>query len=161
MSQDHLEWALQAGWLQRSLVVALVVVVLVVTAFNLRRVVSRRRRLLLWGLRALTVASLGVVWLQPTWVSSNPRPGEQNVAVLLDKSLSMAQGKSGKRRYDQALAALRGLSGRQPVQWFVWSDRLERQPSLEALERGEPSVPRSDLLQALASLLASTRPGSL
>jgi uncharacterized membrane protein len=161
VTPDHLEWALQAGPVQRFMVALLALGVLALTALNLRQLASRRRQALLGTLRLLTVASLGLVWLQPTWVSSNPRPGEQKVAVLVDRSLSMAQGAEGERRFDRALAGLKHLPDHQPVQWFTWADQLEPQSSLDALRRADLRSPRTDLLQALASLHASSRPGNL
>lgn len=158
---DHLEWALQWSTGPRLLAFALALAILVLAAVNLRQLQSKRRRTALLLLRGAVVASLLAVLFQPTWVSVSARSTDRRVAVVIDRSQSMAQGAAGHRRFDAALNAATALARKQPVTWYALSDQLEPLAGPKALRDLGPRVPRTDLLGALAALADRHRPGSL
>ncbi len=163
---DHLEWALQWSLGPRLLAFALAVAIVALAALNLRQLKSKRRRAAILLLRTTMVASLLAVWMQPTWVSVSPRSASRRVAVVVDRSQSMAQGpkqtgKGGQRRYDAALQAAAQITKNQPVSWYALSDRLEPVASLQRLRELGPTIARTDVLGALAALSDSHRLGNL
>ncbi len=158
---DHLEWALTWGWGPRILVMVLGLCVLWLSALNLRALGSWRRRATLFGIRTLLVASLLGVLLQPTWVSLGQRPGSRRVAVVVDRSQSMAQAPGGQKRWDAALAAASTLAGELPAELLVLADGLEKVPNLKRLKEMAPNGAGTDLLGALAALGDSHRVAGL
>ncbi len=162
MSQgDHLEWGLHWAWPVWLLVGALALTVLALAAWNTRKLASKPRRALLFLLRTLTVGSVLAVLAQPTWVSRSLRPGGQRVAVLLDRSASMAHGPEGKTRWDQALAAAARIERKQPVAWYTMAQRLEPARSLADVKTRKPDGPSTDFLAALNDLGDARRSGGL
>lgn len=149
---DHVEWGLHWPLPVWLLVGALALTVLALAAWNTRKLPSKPRRALLLVLRTLTVASVLAVLAQPTWVSRALRPGGQRVAVVVDRSASMAHGPEGKTRWDQALAAAARLERKQPVAWYTMAVRLEPARSLAEMKTRRPDGQSTDLLAALAEL---------
>ncbi len=148
----HLEWGLQ--WSVPALlpVALLALAVLALSAFNLRTVVRRKHRVILLLLRAAAVASLGTVLLQPTWVSTRSQHAGRKVAVVVDRSQSMAQGTAGQQRFDAAMLAATDLAKRQSVQWFAMSDQLQPVADAEALRKLGPRGETTDFLHTLQAL---------
>ena len=158
---DHLEWGLHWAWPIWLLVGALSLAVVALAAWNIRRLPSKRRRALLLVLRVLTVASVLAVLAQPTWVSRSLRPGGQRVAVVVDRSASMAHGPEGKTRWDLALAAAARIERKQPVAWYTMAQRLEPARSLAEVKARKPDGQSTDLLAALADLGDARRTSGL
>ena len=158
---DHLEWALGWTWGPRAFVLALALAVLWLAALNLRALASWRRRGVLFGIRLALVASLLGVLMQPTWVSLGQRPGSRSLAVLVDRSASMAQAPAGQRRWDAALLAASKLAADMPVELLALDDRLEKFGSVRKLREAKPTGAGTDLLGALAALGESHRVAGL
>jgi hypothetical protein len=158
---DHLEWGLHWPWPIWLLVGALGVAVLALAAWNVRKLPSKRRRALLLVLRLLTVASVLAILGQPTWVSRSLRAGGQRIAVVLDRSASMARGPEGKTRWNQALAAAARLERKQPVAWYTLAQRLEPARSLAEVKARKPDGQATDLLAGLADLGDARRSAGL
>jgi hypothetical protein len=160
-SQNHLEWALQWGAAPWLIVGLIAVLVLLLSAWNLRQLASRPRQAVLLLFRALTVAALLVVLGQPTWVSTAHRPGSRELAVLIDRSQSMAVGPAGNQRWDQAVAAVKRLAAVQPVRLYTVGQGLAPVDSPDALTALQPVHGQTDLLGALQQLAQGQRAGAL
>ncbi len=158
---DHLEWGLHWAWPVWLLVGALALTVLGLAAWNIRKLAGKRKRALLMALRILTVLSVLAVLAQPTWVSRSVRPGGQRVAVVVDRSASMAHGPEGKTRWDRALAAAARIERKQPVAWYTMAQRLEPARSFAEVKARKPDGQASDLLAALGDLGDARRTSGL
>ncbi len=96
-----------ASGLRVVLAIGLVGAVLVLTWMGLRGQVSRARRALLIGLRALAVVLLAVLFLEPALQERLLRPVQRRVVLAVDSSQSMAlPGGDGRSRLDQAASFL-------------------------------------------------------
>lgn len=160
-ASDHLEWALQWSVGPQLLAFALAVAIVALAAMNLRQLKSKRRRAAILALRAAMVLSLLAVLFQPTWVSVSPRNASRRVAVVVDRSQSMAQGPKGKQRFDAALQLATQVAKGQPTSWFALGDRLEAVSGPQALRDLGPRAAHTDLLGALAALADGHRLGNL
>ncbi len=161
---DHLEWA-GGLWSGRSLVLvlglALALAVLALAAYNSRSLVSLRRRAVLLGMRAALLLSLLLVLAQPSWVTKSDRQSGKRIAVVLDRSGSMATGKRGERRWDRAAAAVRSLGERGGTALWAIGDHLEPLRDLRDIARVQPDAAQTDLLTALTSLREQAGQGTL
>lgn len=149
---DHLEWGLHWPWPSWLAVGMLALAVLALTAINLRRLPKARHQAVLFGLRFLTVLSVVLVLAQPTWVSRTVRPGGPRIAVVVDRSASMARGSGEESRWNRALAAAAQLAGSQQVAWFTVAGALEPARSLEEVRSRQPTGTTTNLLAALDAL---------
>lgn len=148
----RLEWALRWSWAPRLAVIVLALGILGLAWLNLRQLSVPRRRYTLLGLRALLLVSLLLVLLQPTWVSQSPRTVARRVAVVVDRSLSMARGANGERRWERARVAAKQLTTGHSVSLFTLADDLQPVTGMEALARTNPDGAATDFLAALAEL---------
>lgn len=149
---NHLQWALSWPWPARLAIALLAAAVLGLTWLNVQQASSPRRRLMLIGLRALTVISLLVVLAQPTWVSVVPRSGSSRVAVIVDRSASMVVGKPDKRRWDRAMSAIKSLASDAKVELYTMGETLEPVRGAAGLLGRTPDSSTTDLSAALAGL---------
>ena len=158
---DHLEWAAGMGWPGWLALLALALAVLLLTAANVRLLAKPRHRWTLLALRSASVALVLAALGQPTWVSQAPRPAGQRLAVILDRSASMATGAPGSRRWDRALEAVATLAGQMPVE--VISAGARPQPILNPTElpRTLPADQTTDLQAALHHVADAQRAGAL
>jgi uncharacterized membrane protein len=73
------------------------------------------RRRVLWVLRALVLATLTLILLNPVRVEETPGSVERpKVVYLVDTSQSMALGKADKTRWDQVVSTIRDAEGASP-----------------------------------------------
>ena len=156
----HIEWVLDWGWSGRSAVLLIVILVLALSWWNLRSLPRMDRKLLLMGLRTALVTCLFVAFLQPTWVEEHQRKGGRVLAVVVDRSASMARTTQGQSRWQRAALVARALQSRASTRLFV-GDR-----GVEALVGGdltglEPRGDRTDLLAMLDQLGSLKRPPGL
>lgn len=158
---DHLEWAAGIGWPGRLALLALALAVLLLTMANVRLLARPRRRWTLVGLRAASVTLVLAALGQPTWVSQAPRPPGQRMAVILDRSASMAMGAAGSRRWDRALEAVAALAGQMPVQVIAAGARPQPVLSPTELPRAMPADQTTDLEAALRYVADEQRAGAL
>ena len=161
LTGDHLEWGLHWPWLSWLLVAILCALVLGLATWNLRNLQSKRKKTLLLTLRALTVLSVLAVLGQPTWVSRSPRLSGQRVAVVVDRSGSMARGEKGATRWQRALKSAAAIEQKQPVAWYTLTDRLEPARSLAEVKARKPDGTSTDLLAALGGLRDARRSAGL
>ena len=158
---DHLEWGLHWPWLSWLAVGLLAVAVLALTAVNLRRMPRRRHQALLFGLRALTVVSVVLVLAQPTWVSRSRHASGPKVAVVIDRSASMARGPASATRWERAVAAGQDIEKRQPVAWFTMADQLEPARDAADVRNRHPTGAGTNFLAALEALGEAKRTAGL
>lgn len=158
---DHLEWAAGIGWPGRLGLLWLALAVLLLTAANVRLLTRPRQRWTLIGLRGASVALVLAALGQPTWVSQAPRPAGQKLAVVLDRSASMATGTPGARRWDRALEAVAALAGQLPIQVISAGSIAKPVSSPTELPRATPADQTTDLQAALRHVAEEQRPGAL
>jgi uncharacterized membrane protein len=129
--------------------------------------VAPARRAGLWALRALTLAVLAVVLLNPVRVAETPGPVERpKVVYLVDTSQSMALGnKEGTSRWDQAVRAVRKAdAGRDPraranVSVFRFGSRLAAVGApLREVGEPEPAAPPAPAPQAAPGSALAAEP---
>lgn len=158
---DEWKLVLLSPWGTAGLILALAAALaaFLLTIWGYRHQGRAGIRLLLSSLRALTVAVLLMLVLQPAVQLSNVTRVPNHVAVLVDLSRSMAirEREQGPRRIDRAAAALRRSSAR--------LDRWRRERSVDLygfgstlrplgveLARLEPSDGSTEVRSALAEL---------
>ncbi|MBN1911749.1 MAG: hypothetical protein JW818_18555 [Pirellulales bacterium] len=122
------------------------------------------RRPVVLGLMALAVAIPLVILLNPTWLERlPPPPGQPKLAVLVDRSDSMATRDmdSGKSRYEVALALAERMQEELKnryevdVRYFAAdSTPLAAAPA----DKSAPDSSRTDLATAIDDILAADRP---
>lgn len=119
----------------------------------------RARRTALIGLRCLSACCLFALFLEPGLRLMQTTRAKNRVAVLIDRSASMAlpsADQDGETRFEQAAALARDsrafldeLSQNFIVELFTFGDTLDPLGSLEALDAATPGAEASDLLGAL------------
>lgn len=118
----------------------------------------RIRRAVLIGLRCLSAGCLFALFLEPGLRLMQTTRAKNRVAVLIDRSASMAlpSTQDGRARFEQAAALAHGsqafldeLSQNFIVELFTFGDTLEPLGSLDALDTAKPDAEVSDLLGAL------------
>ncbi|HOX46833.1 MAG TPA: glutamine amidotransferase [Myxococcota bacterium] len=143
-----------AAW--RLLLGALVLAVALALAWRGLRG-GGRRRVGLWALRAVGLALLGALWLEPALQERLLRSQPRRVALLVDASASMALPAGERSRaelvrgfLEAQRGALAALAPAYALETYSFDSRL-RPESLDALGR-RADGPRTDLLAALEGL---------
>jgi uncharacterized membrane protein len=143
------------GGLAVALLLAAIFVALVVGGlWDLRRERSRRRRLLLGGLRVATALLLWAVAVQPRWTGERVRREPGRLAVLVDGSRSMSVRAGERSRAERAVALLERWSrGEEVPASFHVFDADVRSASLQDLIADYPTEgEESRLVPAVAGV---------
>jgi hypothetical protein len=137
---------------------------LAVSALQLRRrIASRRRRAALVALRGFGLLTALVLLARPVVFSAETAHDRRTVAVLLDRSRSMALAEDGATRYRRAISwtqdvlapavAHQGLR----IESFVFDAAATPLP-LSMAEQGTPDGSRTDLAGAILTAVQSRDP---
>lgn len=123
----------------------------------------RSVRIIILAARALGLACLAAIVLNPgTW--RHERYGkEQEWAILIDRTLSMATGDAGgKPRWDEAVSLARRMissaTRKEQIRVFTFTDRIENVPA-DSLGKQVADGETTDMVQAGKAVLARYRSG--
>jgi uncharacterized membrane protein len=157
----YIEWTLAWSWGARLAALGLGLVPIVLAWHGARRLQSAAQRRTLVGLRAATVALVLTVLLQPTWVEESEEPGQRVVAVVVDRSSSMARRSGGESRYARAVAIAAQVAENHQVALFSLAESCLPVESLARLRAIAPAGFRTDLAAAIDYLGDVARPHGL
>ena len=157
-----IDWSLQwgAGAIIAAAVIAVAAVSLAfISALQLQ---SRPKAALLIGLRIVSVLLVLVALMQPTWVTVQPIEGKRSVAIVIDRSRSMASGRPHPR-LQEAIKAATALAQRQPSRLLTFDDDLRPLPPhhLELLQINGQGTDIAAALDGLLDIVATGDVGAV